>query len=201
MNDATCKIIGCEKKARGRGWCQTHYSRWRKTGDAGPAQLLISRGDAPLLDRLARIGWVEAVRVPALGPCHEWLGSRNNQGYGFVKIQGKSTPVHRASLESRIGKIPAGLLALHRCDNPPCMNSNHLYAGSYSDNTKDFYARSGIQRPSGSKHPMAKLTFEQAEDIRARYEAGGVLMKELATETGVAAVTISKILHRTTYTQ
>jgi len=201
VNDATCKIEGCEKKARGRGWCQTHYSRWRISGDPGSSELLIARRETPLTDRLARIGWDEVLRVPELGPCHEWRGSRNRQGYGQMKINGRGVGAHRAALEARIGPIPDGLLALHRCDNPPCMNGEHLYAGTHSENTIDFYARSGIQRPRGAEHPKAKLTFAQAEEIRARYKAGGVLIKDIAADMNMAAVTISKILHHITYTQ
>lgn len=72
------------------------------------------------------------------GPgCWLWTGTRNRQGYGMF---GRRL-AHRVSLALAEGPIPEGKFALHRCDNPPCVNPKHLYAGTASDNMRDALAR------------------------------------------------------------
>ena len=69
--------------------------------------------------------------------CWEWQGGKSSNGYGLFYAQGKygkHTGAHRYSYETFIGTIPEGLLVLHKCDNPGCVNPDHLYLGSQSDN-------------------------------------------------------------------
>lgn len=154
----------------------------------------------PIAERLARIGWTEVLRVPELGVCWEWNGARHPQGYGQIHLRGRAHAAHRLALEDASGLIPDGLQACHRCDNPPCVNPAHLYAGTPSQNTVDFYERSGIERPRGEDHPMAKLTAESVAAIRATYAAGGITYRELAIAHGVGTEAIARIIRRETWT-
>lgn len=154
----------------------------------------------PIAERLARIGWTEVLRVPELGPCWEWKGTRNVQGYGRIQVRGRTQGAHRIALEGSIGLIPDGKHACHRCDNPPCVNPAHLYAGTPSENTVDFYSRSAIQRPKGEDHPMVKLTSAQAAEIRERYAAGGISQRSLGREYGVSYATVARIAHGHSWT-
>lgn len=69
--------------------------------------------------------------------CIEWLGSKNNKGYGQFKYNGKVWLTHILSYTLSYGPPPPGLDLCHKCDNPICGNPDHLKIGSRSDNIKD----------------------------------------------------------------
>ena len=81
--------------------------------------------------------WCKVTR--AIG-CWTWAGSKTRQGYGCIGSGGKYAPVvkaHRVSWELNRGPIPQGLCVLHHCDNPSCVNPNHLFLGTVRDNWND----------------------------------------------------------------
>lgn len=73
--------------------------------------------------------------------CVEWIGSRNAQGYGMRYFEGRYRPTHRLMYEAVEGDIPKGMMVLHSCDNPPCMNRDHLSLGTATDNIRQAVAR------------------------------------------------------------
>ena len=74
--------------------------------------------------------------------CWEWTGTINNRGYGKFSYKNKSRLAHRVSYELLKGKIPQGFFACHTCDNRKCVNPDHIYAGTVTDNNRDTAARS-----------------------------------------------------------
>lgn len=73
--------------------------------------------------------------------CWLWTKSRGKKGYGQIWYKGKFVRVSRLAYEVFVGPIPEGLNVLHKCDNPPCFNPDHLESGTQSKNILDCVAR------------------------------------------------------------
>lgn len=70
--------------------------------------------------------------------CREWIGSRTAKGYGSAMRHGRSQLVHRVAFEIAGGAVTLDRpCVLHHCDNPPCGEPTHLYAGTNADNVRD----------------------------------------------------------------
>lgn len=83
--------------------------------------------------------------------CWEWLGGKYPRGYGHVALLGENL-AHRVSYRIYVGDIPDGLYVLHRCDNPSCVNPDHLFVGDQSDNMKDMEMKGRTNRAVGASH-------------------------------------------------
>ena len=115
--------------------------------------------------------------------CWEWTGSKFKSGYGQVRIKRKLARAHRIAWELVNGPIPKGMCVLHRCDNPPCVNPDHLFLGTQSENMQDMVEKD-----------RRGLTMLQKQEIRKRYAKGVVFQRELADEYGVTRSYISIII-------
>jgi hypothetical protein len=73
--------------------------------------------------------------------CWLWTRGKNGFGYGYVRIGYRTVGAHRASYEAFIGPIPAGLRVCHKCDIPACINPDHLFLGTSSDNLNDWRSK------------------------------------------------------------
>jgi hypothetical protein len=111
--------------------------------------------------------WARIIQpVNEIEDCWEWEGPYNNYGYGklnFSMQAGKYQTIgaHRFSWEFYNGAIQKGLLVCHKCDNPPCVNPNHLFLGTDKDNKIDNMLKE--RHYFGSKHYN---TILEEQDIR-----------------------------------
>jgi Autographiviridae endonuclease len=82
--------------------------------------------------------------------CIEWEG-RRRKGYGNIRLpDGKSVAAHRVAWEQTYGPIPAGMLVLHHCDNPPCVNPEHLFLGTDAEPARPIALRV-MSSPRGTR--------------------------------------------------
>ena len=79
--------------------------------------------------------------------CWEWQKSRNLKGYGYFQTLGQRL-AHRVSYIIHNGEFDKKLCVLHRCDNPPCVNPDHLFLGTVNDNNKDRHAKGRTVTPN-----------------------------------------------------
>lgn len=124
--------------------------------------------------------------------CWNWLGHKR-QGYGFLWVDGSHRRAHRVSWELHFGPIPEGQFVCHHCDVPSCVNPDHLFLGTQTDNLSDM--RTKDRGAKGERHGRARLTAEDVEGIRSLH-AIGVLGKIIARQFGVSHATVSHIIHR-----
>ena len=120
------------------------------------------------------------------GGCLEWQGCRNKNGYGKIIVKGVYWYTHRLAYTLHRGDIPADLEILHSCDNPSCIDPEHLNLGTHSENMKEKTERGGSAQ---------KLTIEDVMLIRQSKEA----LDDLASRFSVTPSTISKIRLRRTW--
>jgi len=128
--------------------------------------------------------------------CWEWRAGRLKDGYGKAFLGGHWL-AHRLAYTVLVGPIPEGLNVLHHCDNPPCVNPEHLFVGTQSDNMRDCVAKSRMRENSGEANPHAKLTVTQVVEIRARCRPGRgspVNQTRLAEEYGITQAQVSAIV-------
>ena len=90
--------------------------------------------------------------------CIEWQGSRDRQGYGKAWKNGANARAHRVAWEEANGPIPEGMCVLHHCDNPPCINPDHLFLGTRGDNARDMVKKgrhkSQLRTECPQGHPL-----------------------------------------------
>lgn len=184
----TCSVGDCEGEILARGWCSMHYQRWRSYGD--PKASKTATEDMTLEQRLKFGGY----NVTDFG-CWEWSSSRFRQGYGQMKILGKSCYAHRIAYEAWVGPLPEGSVVRHKCDNPPCINPDHLELGTYQDNSNDMWERGRGADQAGEKNPRSKLTVVQVREIRSRYTGVRGQQRRLAEESGVCFQTINDLVN------
>lgn len=125
--------------------------------------------------------------------CWIWTGWKKNGRYGTFSLSGKHIQAHRLSWEWANGPIPEGLCVLHRCDNPACVNPDHLFLGTHADNMRDMIAkgRRKFAPPTGTAHWRAKLDPDKVRIIR-RWR-GSRTAESTAEAFGVSHATIEDV--------
>lgn len=184
---SVCSVEACGRSIHARGWCKKHYAKWSMHGDATTTLRLVS---GTVEERLRHHGW----DTTASG-CWEFRSGAMKSGHCRIRMNGKHVLVHRLSYETWVGPIPEGQLIRHKCDNPPCMNPDHLEPGTHQDNRDDVMARGNPTFKRGSDHYASKVDEDQVRAIRAGYTSGNSLVS-LSLEYGLSTSAIKKIADR-----
>jgi hypothetical protein len=130
--------------------------------------------------------------------CWLWTGAKKEWGYGVIGSTGKRIiRANRASWIINRGPIPKGLWVLHRCDNPPCVNPDHLWLGNGLENMQDA-ARKGRMN-QGENHGMSKLTTKQVLEMKSLYKKWAKNQAWLAAKFGISVFTLRRICYGTTW--
>ena len=145
----------------------------------------------PLIDRFNE----KYIPVTESG-CWLWTACVDSCGYGKIGVTGERTQrkASRISWELFRGEIPVGIHVLHLCDVPSCVNPDHLFLGTHSDNMKDRDKKNRVRR--GERAGTAKLTWEQVRIIKNDART----MRAIAKEFRVSPSRISDIKNGKSWT-
>ena len=172
-----CPVCGGEITAK-----DNHQRAKQKTCSPSCGAIFSARR-VPIKDRLLS----RVKKNPTTG-CWEWVGGCTKKGYGVLRIttapnKSSGQKVHRVAYEIFRGPILEGLRVLHKCDNPPCVNPNHLFLGTPADNTKDMVEKGRTCSP---------LTIAAVREIRKAL-VGGESQQKIAVRFNVSQCTINNI--------
>lgn len=124
--------------------------------------------------------------------CWEWTGCKDKCGYGRINRDGKLVRLHREAWKDVHGPIPQGKEICHRCDNPSCINPDHLFAGTHTENMRDMVKKGRCGDFRGEKSSTAKLSATQVLEIAKRL-SDGEACSSIGRAYGVTDGTINHI--------
>lgn len=129
------------------------------------------------------------------GGCWLWTGGINQDGYGKLRILGRTTLAHRLSYALNVGALVPGLLVCHRCDVRSCVNPAHLWQGTCAENIADAHAKGRAHLPIGAVHWRTHLTDQDVIAIRESRETAPVV----ASRYGIGPSAVRSIRARCTW--
>lgn len=152
-------------------------------------------------DKSIRERFATKFKVNPDSGCWEWIGATDGRkGYGQIYFNGRTARASRVAWLLYKGMIPDGSHVCHLCDNPACVNPNHLFLGSRSDNMRDCVekGRHGSvtrpeRRPRGSGHYLAKLSEHMVIEARRLFREG-VNCADLSSRYGIDDSTVRRAL-------
>ena len=185
-----CGIKGCDAPVSPLGLCSDH---WRRCSEFG----------APTIDKPHFGKWVALPAMDRLmsqiqqeNGCWIWVGSTDKDGYGRIRAKIGSVEIVKAHVLSYVlhtGEIiPKGMVVMHSCDNPRCVNPNHLSVGTYKENSLDMFAKGRANVRKGEDAPGALLSRQDVEKILSDARP----YEQIAADHGVARSTIGSIKQR-----
>lgn len=120
--------------------------------------------------------------------------SLDSWGYGLIWIGDTCWKENRWVFYQTHGYLPE--VVMHTCDRPACINPEHLVAGTFKTNAVDRMNKGRNGRLDGQRNGRAKVTDEEADQIRTRYAAGGINQTDLGSMYGLSQTQVSKIVRK-----
>jgi hypothetical protein len=137
-------------------------------------------------------------KIDKSGECWEWTAGKDPDGYGIFHHK-KSVRAHRFAYKIFKGDVPSGMCICHICDNPGCVNPDHMWIGSVTENNRDRESKGRSDPQHGERGHNAKLKNYQAEEIRVKYIPRKYTYQMLADEYGLCPEAIRNIIKNKTY--
>jgi hypothetical protein len=183
------------------GYARVSTNEQGTNGVSLEAQAVKIRQQAGLIQAVTRPGKWHFIRdIVRTEGCIEWPFTRvpGPRPYGQVQYQQRLWLTHRLSFTLHSGPIPEGMQVCHRCDNPPCVNPNHLFLGTRRDNMQDSVSKGRNFVPRGNSNKKSKLTEDDIRYIRENHVpmTRNKGPKPLAMKFGVSVGTIVCIVRR-----
>lgn len=132
--------------------------------------------------------------------CWNWTGHTSGSGYKYASFWDglRTVKGHRFAYELTFGKIPNGLIACHKCDNPLCVNPHHIFLGTQKDNMADCKRKHRMNNEAkvhlGEQHPRSTFKQLQVMKVATLATTTGMSAKEIALATGVTRTSVGAII-------
>lgn len=138
--------------------------------------------------------------------CWIWTGRADKKGYGRIWIEGKILVASRASYILHVGPIPPLMFVCHKCDNPPCVNPDHLFLGTNAENQADSIAKGRKPRGEivtaerialglvGEGSPVARFSEKVIRSARDLYATGNWKQSEIARLLGISRSQVNRVV-------
>lgn len=151
-------------------------------------KIAIILGDPHLLNWAESKFWSKVAKTGCSDDCWEWTCRLNDKGYGIIGIGRalNSIRAHRLSWALRYRSNPDKFLVCHKCDNPKCVNPNHLFLGTNKDNSQDMVKKGrGFEPPHNydESHHNVKFGLSVSHKIRTDPRPAEALAAELGVST------------------
>ena len=188
-----CDVPGCGRPFYAHRLCNAHYAAQR----AHPGETLEQLGARSVRARTDdEMRALIASRVTVMpNGCHEWQGARDRHGYGNIRWKNRLWGAHRLAFHLFVRPVVKGEDICHACDNPPCCNVEHLFAGTHHENMLDAKAKdrmAGNGDRIGERNGRAILTEADVRAIRADPRPASVV----AAIYGIAQVYVYSVRSR-----
>lgn len=144
-------------------------------------------GHRPIALRLAENSKLD----PGTG-CIVWTAAVRGHGYGALNVQGRARGAHQCAWMLHRGPIPVGFEVCHSCDNPRCVNVEHLFLGTHLENMRDMTKKGRSRSPKGEAQGNSRLSAQDVREILAL--RGKESHRRIAKRYGVTHSNISHIL-------
>lgn len=154
-------------------------------------------------EQVAARFWEKVDQAGGSDACWPWMAGLFRDGYGQFRLPPSlgnfKLKAHRKAYELTKGEIPAGLVVMHSCDNPPCCNPAHLSVGTVGDNTRDASAKGRLAAQRPGYRSTSTLTAENVAEMRALHAAGGWRFTPLGQRFGVSREVARMVVRRRTW--